>query len=132
MSSMKTGRAALILTGIAALALPQAATAASPAATAAPTAKQSSARDAGQLAEHLLDQDLTWETCEFPGQAASLKERLNAIPGTACATVEVPRDWNDPVWRTRPGLSPRAGRPARGSPRSPPGRGCRCCRRRPR
>ena len=56
-----TGRAALVLTGVAALALPQAAVAAGHAPAAVP-AKKNVERDAGDLAAHLLDQDLTWET----------------------------------------------------------------------
>lgn len=52
-------------------------------------------KDAGVLAAHLLDQELNWETCDFG--SASLNDRFNAIPGTACADVTVPRDWHNPT-----------------------------------
>ena len=100
MSRKNTGRLALVLTGVAALTLPTAGVAASSAATpstAAPVAAKAAERDAGSIAGALADQELEWETCTFPGQSPALVERLNAIPGTACADVEVPRDWNNPT-----------------------------------
>ena len=105
MITSMTGRAALVLTGVASLTLPLAAAGAATAAGEVPAAavhtayqgKKVTERDAGVLAAHLLDQELTWETCEWPGQLSSVAEMLDQIPGTACATVTVPRDWNNPT-----------------------------------
>ena len=50
--------------------------------------------DAAALAPHLVGQTLDWEACDFGSE--SLNARFNAIPGTACADVTVPRDWKNP------------------------------------
>ena len=50
--------------------------------------------DAAALAPHLVGQTLDWEACDFGSER--LNARFNAIPGTACADVTVPRDWKNP------------------------------------
>ena len=50
--------------------------------------------DAAALAPHLVGQTLDWDACDFGSER--LNARFNAIPGTACADVTVPRDWKNP------------------------------------
>lgn len=81
--------ASLVLTGVAT---------ATPAASAPlPNSKP----DAGALAAHLLDQPLAWEPCTWETLPAEQRPFvaafLDMVPGVACATVTVPRDWHHPT-----------------------------------
>lgn len=81
---------ALIVSGVAA---------ATPAAS-APTPSKSRP-DAGVLAAHLVGQGLNWEQCQWPDVPDELRDLyvplLDSVPGVACATVTVPRDWHHPT-----------------------------------
>ena len=52
--------------------------------------------DAGQLAGDLLNQELAWEGCEFPGLDPVTQAALQETEGLTCADIVVPRDWNNP------------------------------------
>lgn len=81
---------ALLISGVAA---------ATPAASAPPPSKAKP--DAGVLAAHLLGQGLNWEQCGWSGIPEEFRDEyvpvLNAVPGIACATITVPRDWHHPT-----------------------------------
>lgn len=89
-SRPRSWRSALALVAAGALAL-STATTVLPAASAPPPSKAKP--DAGVLAAHLLNQPIAWEACDFGEELNALFEN---IPGLACATVTVPRDWHNP------------------------------------
>ncbi|MDO5628090.1 MAG: alpha/beta fold hydrolase [Mobilicoccus sp.] len=84
----KLSRAVAAVIGAGAIALPGAAGLFGADAAAA---NPNTPRDAGRLAAHLLDQDITWETCNFG------RPVFDAVPGLGCANITVPRDWNNPT-----------------------------------
>lgn len=92
MKLTRTGRLALAAAGAVAVAVPTATAATSaPVVTSASVSSATSADpDAGVLAAHLLDQQITWEKCNFDAE-------LMAVPGVACGNLTVPRDWHNPT-----------------------------------
>lgn len=52
--------------------------------------------DVVELAGDLADQELEWGACDFSAYGEAANEALNSVPGAACATVTVPRDWHNP------------------------------------
>ncbi len=79
---------ALVLSGVAA-------------ATPAASAPANRAPDAAALAGPLANQTLTWEQCAWPDFVGEQRDQivpmLDSVPGVACATVTVPRDWHNPT-----------------------------------
>ena len=85
-------RATVSAAALALLATPAAALVTSPAALAAPHTQPDVVALAGALAE----QELDWGSCDFSAYGERANAALNAVPGTACADVTVPRDWHNP------------------------------------
>ncbi|MFG1608215.1 alpha/beta hydrolase [Actinoplanes sp. NPDC049265] len=52
--------------------------------------------DTAQLAGDLIHQRIGWENCEKLSTDPETDQLLHAVPGLACATVTVPRDWHHP------------------------------------
>ncbi|GAA2096822.1 alpha/beta fold hydrolase [Microlunatus panaciterrae] len=47
------------------------------------------------VAPGIRDQVLSWHPCSFPDLDPQLEAQLVSLPGLACATVTVPRDWDN-------------------------------------
>lgn len=91
---MSTSPRRLAAVGLASLGLALSLAPVQASAAPAPSKNEPSTR---QLAGALADQQLTWHACDFSGHPKSTQDRLNAVPGVACATVTVPRDWHNPA-----------------------------------
>ncbi|GAA1309947.1 alpha/beta fold hydrolase [Saccharothrix xinjiangensis] len=94
LGSRRDRRSAAVLGASLLAAVTLAATAATPAAA---SPRPLAEPDTATLAGALRHQQVEWGPCAFTGLTPEQDDRFQAVPGLACATITVPRDWHDPA-----------------------------------